>query len=51
VGSVDIGVAEPRRFDLDDDLARSRLGLRPVLDHERLFECAYDGCFHQAAPF
>src|SRR5690349_5624380 len=36
------GAAEADGPAHDDDPARPRLGLRQVLDHERLLECAHD---------
>ena len=36
VGGVQVGVAHARGLDLDQDLARARLGYRHLLDRQRL---------------
>jgi hypothetical protein len=46
VGRVDVGVAESRRLDVDDDLTGTRGGDRPLLDLQRAAEFVHDGCFH-----
>lgn len=43
---MDIGVAEPRRFDADDELAGVRCRYRSLLDHERLLELTNNSGFH-----
>ncbi|MGY4623547.1 hypothetical protein ACVWY3_001303 [Bradyrhizobium sp. USDA 4486] len=53
VGGVQVGVADAARFDLDQDLARTGLRHRHILDHQRLAELFDDGGFHgrhESAP-
>jgi hypothetical protein len=50
VGRVDVGVAQARGLDLDKDLSRAGLGVRHILEAERLGEIVDNGCFHGGSP-
>jgi hypothetical protein len=43
---MDVGMAETCRFDLDDDLATSGLGLWHVFNHQGPTEFMGNGCLH-----
>ena len=47
---VDVGVAQPRRFDSDEHLAVPRTGDLHVLNAKGLAELVDDCCFHGAPP-